>query len=361
MSSMDLKKVLVTTSSFLDTPGPHRTELDKLPLVVTRQRGPLSAEQLLECIEKDGPFDGFLVGEDEFTAEVLERIAPHCVVISRYGVGLDKIDLEAATRLGIKVTNTPGVNHTTVTELTFGLIFSLLRSIPEHNSFVQQAQWRRTTGVELSGKNLGIFGFGRVGQEVAKRAMAFGVNVLVYNTSWSPEHQQLIDELNAFYRSSLFAEKVASSDLRSSAEDFKVRYPSIKRYQRADDLLADADILSIHMNLTKHNVHFFNRRRLSLCKRGVFIVNVSRGGLIDEGAMAYAVRGGHVAGYAADVVEHEPVTDSNPLLKNSRIIITPHIGSRTTESVVRQGQAALKNLVSNLFPQISGEVLDNLR
>ena len=138
--------VLVSTSSFIDTPGDHVRKLQETGWEVIKARGPLNQEQLLSYIGDGNRFDAFLCGEDDFNAKVLQAAAPRAKVISKYGVGLDKIDLAEAERLKIQVTNTPGVNHTTVTELTFGLMLSLARAIPEHNALVHRCEWRRQTG-----------------------------------------------------------------------------------------------------------------------------------------------------------------------------------------------------------------------
>lgn len=324
--------ILVSTSSFIDTPGAHVKKLLDTGFEVVKARGPLNEEQLLSYIGDGTKFDAFLCGEDDFNARVLQAARPRVKVISKYGVGLDKIDLAEAEKLGIKVANTPGVNHTTVTELTFGLLLSLTRSIPEQNALVHKGEWRRHTGRELAGKTLGILGFGRVGKEVAKRAMAFGMNVKVFNTSWSAQHSAYLEHLTKVFSDPLFAEYP----------------PVVSRAPRDEDLFPNVDFLSVHMSLTRDNQHFINRRRLNMCRRGVYIVNVSRGALVDQRAMADAVRSGQVAGYGADVLDPEPVQPDNPLVGLSNVHLTPHVGSRTYESVVRQGSAAVSNLVSAL-------------
>jgi D-3-phosphoglycerate dehydrogenase / 2-oxoglutarate reductase len=321
-------KILVTTSSFTDTPGPHIDELAALGCEIVKIRGPLSEVELLGVIEKRGPFLGLLVGEDQFTETVLERLVPHTKGISRYGVGLDKIDLEAAQRLGIPIATTPGSNHTTVTEHAFGLLLSVLRQIPEHNEIVHSGKWKRFTGMELAGKKLGIFGFGRVGKEMVKRALAFGMKVMIYNSSWSQDHEEFIVAMREVFSNPHFSEYP----------------PSIERVLNLDELLAEVDIISLHMNLTKNNTHFLNARRLHLCKRGVVIINVSRGRLIDQASLANAIRSGKVAAFAADVLDPEPVEPSNPLLGLPYVHLTPHVGSRTLDSVIRQGLMAVQNL-----------------
>lgn len=324
--------ILVSTSSFIDTPGPHVQKLMDTGFEIVKARGPLNEEQLLSYIGDGNKFDAFVCGEDDFNAKVLQAAAPRVKVISKYGVGLDKIDLPEAEKLGIKVTNTPGVNHTTVTELTFGLLLSLTRYIPEQNALVHKGEWRRQTGRELAGKTLGVLGFGRVGKEVAKRAMAFGMNVRVFNTSWSSQHSAYVEELKSVFSHRLFSEYP----------------PQIMRAPRDEDIFPHVDFLSVHMSLTCDNQYFLNRRRLTMCKRGIYVVNVSRGALVDQRAMADCVKSGHVAGYGADVLDPEPVQLDNPLLGLTNVHLTPHVGSRTYESVVRQGTAAVDNLVRAL-------------
>lgn len=325
-------RVLITTSSFLDTPGAHVEELEKFGFILTKARGPLGEEELHKIIEKDGPFDGVLAGEDKFTAEVLKALAPHTKIISRYGVGTDTIDMEAASSLGISVTNTPGVNHGTVAEHLFGLLFSVLRHIPEHNALVHSGRWKRFTGMEIAGKTIGIFGFGRVGREVARRAMAFGMNVIVYNTSWSSVHEDYLEQLREAFNHPIFREDRAE----------------VRRVVQCDEALALSDIVSLHMNLTKSNTQFLNARRIGICKTGVVIVNVSRGRLIDQHALAHSIRSGRVAAFAADVLDPEPVDPQNPLLGMPYVHLTPHVSSRTVDSIVRQGIAAVHNLVAGL-------------
>ena len=321
-------KVLVTTTSFLETPGEHRELLENSPYKLITARGPLSNDELLTLIREQGPFDGVLAGEDLFSADVLEALAPSTKVISRYGVGFDRVDLEAAARLGIVVANTPGANHIAVAEHTFGLMLSMARSIPDHTEGVQRGEWKRWSGRELYGKTLGIVGFGRVGQEVTRRALAFGMNVGVFNTSWSSHHTEFVDKCTQVFSDQWLSEQ-------------PVR---IERYTAIEDLLGASHFVSLHMNLTRENTRFLNARLLNSCRRGAMIVNVSRGGLVDQRALANAIRGGYIGGYAADVLDPEPVSADNPLLGLARVYLTPHIGSRTQESVARQGTLAFENL-----------------
>jgi D-3-phosphoglycerate dehydrogenase len=336
------KRILITTSSFLETQGPHREMLNKSGYEVVPARGPLSEGQLLEILKNDrqpdqekSGFDAVLCGEDEFTKEVIQNLAPRVKVISKYGVGLEKIDLEAAKQCGIAVKNTPRVNHTTVSELTFGLLIALTRKIVEHNLSVHAAKWERRTGVELAGKTFGIIGLGRVGKEVAKRALAFGMNVAVYNTNWSASHEQFVKSLNRIYSD--------LAQIEGAGEESSTL--SVKQVE-LDTLLKDSHVISLHINISKENRAFLDRYKINLCRHGAYILNLSRGGLVDAQAMTEAIRKGRIAGYGADVLEPEPVSPDNPLLGVNNVLLTPHIASRTFESVARQGQAALENVIS---------------
>ncbi len=326
------RRVLVTTTSFLDTPGPHMDRLRDTGYEIETARGPLRSAQLVQLINSGDKFDAYLCGEDEFDSAVLQAAMPRVKVISRYGVGLEKIDCDTAAKLGVTVKSTLGVNHSTVSELTFGLMIGLVRRITDESNYVHRGEWRRITGFELAGKTLGILGFGRVGKEVAKRALAFGMHVLVYNSSWNSAHLEYISDLNRVFSEPVFGEFP----------------PSIKPADSDENVLRSSDVISLHMNITRDNTRFLNKKRLGWCKRGVFIVNVSRGALVDQEALAYAIRTGYVAGYAADVLDPEPVTMDNPLIGLTNVYLTPHIGSRTFESVMRQGMAAVSAITDVL-------------
>ncbi len=325
-------RLLITTTSFLDTPGPHLTRLVQSGYETVTARGPLTESELLGVIEGQESFDGILCGEDEITGRVIDKLAPRLKVISKYGVSLEKIDRDTALRLGVRVNNTPRVNHSAVAELTLGLLVAVTRRLPEHNSAVHAAHWERKTGIELAGKTIGVVGLGRVGKEVVKRSLAFGMNVLVYNTNWSDAHEDFVGHMNDIFDDRIWNDEMA-----------QVRYVS-----RIEDLLQDAHFVSLHMNISRDNREFIGRDRLAMCRPGVFIINVSRGALVDHYALADALRSGHVAGYGADVLEPEPVTAGNPLLGLSNVVLTPHIASRTFDSVAKQGMAALLNIIEVL-------------
>ncbi len=305
-------KVLLTTTSFQDTPGSHHDLLASRGYEIVRERGPLSEARMLELA---GGFDAFLCGDDAITRAVLEKSLPRLKVLAKYGIGLDKIDLASATELNIPVTFCPGVNHTTVAEHTFALLLALCRNLVEEANFVRNGQWKRITGHELHGKTIGIVGLGRIGKEVAKRAAAFGMTVLGYGNHW--------DEA--------FASEHA-----------------VTRIADPDELFRRCDVVSLHTMLTDHTRHLVNAQRLSLAQPGLLLVNCARGELVETAALLDALRSGHLGGYAADVMDEEPPPPDHPLLTAPRTVITPHIGSRTYENVVRQAGMAVQNMINVL-------------
>jgi D-3-phosphoglycerate dehydrogenase len=269
-------------------------------------------------LELAGDFDAFLCGDDAITRAVMEKSLPRLKVVAKYGIGLDKVDVAAATDLKIPVTFCPGVNHTTVAEHTFGLLLAIYRDIVEQAITVRAGQWKRLTGYELMGKTIGIAGLGRIGKEVAIRARAFGMNVLGFDLYWDEE----------------FAKK-----------------HGIERVADVDDLIRRSDIVSLHMNLTPETKHFINAARLKLFKKNAVLLNCARGELVDSAALAAALDAKEIAGYGADVLDEEPPPADHPLLKCRGTVITPHIGSRTHESVVRQANMAAQNMINVLSGQ----------
>ena len=305
-------KILLTTTSFQDTPGPHHALLEGKGYEVVRERGPLPESRMLELA---GDFDAFLCGDDAVTRAVLAKSLPRLKVVAKYGIGLDKVDVAAATELKIPVTFCPGVNHTTVAEHTFGLLLALYRDIVEEANLVREGKWKRLTGHELMGKTIGVAGLGRIGKEVATRARAFGMTVLGFDAYWD--------------------------DAFASAH-------GIERVADLDDLIRRSDILSLHVNLTPETRGLIGATRLALFKKDAVLLNCARGELVDSAALAAALDAGRIAGYGADVLDEEPPKPDHPLLKCRRAIITPHIGSRTFESVERQATMAAQNMINIL-------------
>ncbi len=272
------------------------------------ERGPLTEARMLEL---SGGVDAYLCGDDALTREVIAKSLPRLKVISKYGIGLDKIDVRAAADLKVPVLFTPGVNHTTVAEHTFTLMLATMRNLVVEANHVASGRWTRITGHEICGKTLAIIGLGRIGREVAIRARAFGLKVIAYGHYWD--------------------------------EDF-ARWHDIERVENFNDLLIRADIITFHTKLTPATKGMINAGNFPLIKKGAVIINTGRGELVDLDALVAALKSQHLLGYAADVLDEEPPSTDHPLLGLPNVIITPHIGSRTHESVQRQASCAVENL-----------------
>jgi D-3-phosphoglycerate dehydrogenase len=308
-------RILLTTTSFQDTPGRHHDILADSGFEIVRERGPLPEQQMLELVRSGGGFDGLLNGDDQITARVIDAALPRLRVIAKYGIGLDSIDVKHASGKRIPVLFTPGVNETTVAEHAIGLMIGVAKSFWFHMRAVKEGTWKRQTGAELYGKTLGILGLGRIGKEVAKRAGAFGMTLIGHGNHWD----------DAF------------------AAEHK-----LKRLATREEVLKEADVISLHMNLTPETRGFINRNTLALMKDGAILVNTARGGVIVEQDVAEACRSGKLRGYGADVLEKEPIKAPHIFQEVDNILVTPHVGSRTNESVQRQGMRAATNLVSFL-------------
>ncbi len=311
-------RILLTTTSFQDTPGAHHDVLDRSGYEIVRVRGPLCEADMVNLVRCDGPgggFDGLLNGDDTITARVIDAALPRLKVISKYGIGLDSIDVAYATSKRLPVLFTPGVNETTVAEHTFGLMIAIAKDFWFHMRAVKEGRWDRRTGTELGGKTLGVIGLGRVGREVVKRANAFGMVCLGFGHHWDA--------------------------------DFAERY-RLERTPTREDLLQRADVVSLHTKLTPQTRGMIDARATALMKDGSILINTARGGLVVEEDVAAACRSGKLLGYGADVLESEPIRPPHPFQEIDSIAITPHIGSRTQESVQRQGLRAANNLVNFL-------------
>ncbi len=303
-----MTRVLLTTTSFQDTPGKHHEMLAASGFDIVRERGPLSEGRMLELA---GQFDAYLCGDDALTRAVIQKSLPRLKVISKYGIGLDKIDLKAATDLKVPVLFTPGVNHTTVAEHTFALLLAAVRNLVPEANYTAKGEWKRITGTELFGKTLAIVGLGRIGREVAIRARAFGLKLVGYGHYW---------------------------------EDDFARENEIERLASIDDCLRRADIVSLHTKLTAETKNLINAKNIGLLRQGAVIVNCARGEIVELEALVAALKTKHLLAYAADVLDAEPPPSDHPLLGLPNVVITPHIGSRTFESVQRQASCAIENL-----------------
>ncbi len=259
----------------------------------------LSAEELLEIIPE---FDALLVrSASKVTAEVIEKAAK-LKIIGRAGVGVDNIDIPAATAKGIIVINSPGGNTIAATEHTMAMMLSMARNIPIANETTQKGEWNRKkyVGVELKGKTLGVIGMGRIGSGVAKRALAFDMDVIAYDPYINEER----------------------------AHDLGVTVGTL------DDVVSKADFITVHMPLTPDTKNMISMEQMKKMKQGVRLVNCARGGIINEEDLAQAVKDGIVAGAAIDVFTSEPLPADHPLLGVPGIVVTPHLGASTVEAQI---------------------------
>src|SRR5213083_478451 len=258
----------------------------------------LSPVKLIEIIPE---FAALIVrSETKVTGEALNA-AKKLRVVGRAGVGVDNVDVETATRRGVVVLNAPGGNTVSTAEHAFSLLLSVARKIPQADANIRGKKWDKKNfeGVELYNKTLGVIGMGRIGSELSRRAIAFGMRVVAYDPYLSATRArslqvELVDEL--------------------------------------DDLLANADFISLHPPLTNETRHLLDAARLQKTKRGVRIINCARGGLIDETALANALQDRHVAAAALDVFEKEPLPNDSALRSTPNLILTPHLGASTAEA-----------------------------
>lgn len=245
--------------------------------------------------------DGAIVRSGtRITADLIEQPGKLRALV-RAGVGVDNIDVPAATRKGIVVMNTPGGNTLSTAEQTLALLFALVRHTPAADLSLKQGKWERTkfTGSQLAGKSLGVIGLGRIGRAVAQRALAMEMTVIGY------------DPL-------LTADRIAQYGIEPSAT--------------IDQLLTQCDILTLHVPLTPETKNLIGAREINLMKKGARIINCARGGLVSEEALSIALESGHLAGAACDVFVQEPPPKEHPLLKQPNFIGTPHLGASTTEA-----------------------------
>ncbi len=262
--------------------------------------------------------DGLIVrSATKVNAAYIEKAA-NLKVVGRAGVGVDNVDVDAATARGVLVMNTPGGNTISTAEHALSLLFSVARSIPQAHGTMREGKWDRKSfqGVEIYGKTLGIIGMGRIGAEVARRAIAMGMRVRVYDPYLSLS---------------------------------RARTLQVELIETVDALLPDCDFITLHTPLTPETKHVLSERTLALCKKGVRIVNCARGGLIDELALKAALDSGHVAAAALDVYETEPPVADWALRQCPNLVMTPHLGASTAEAQESVGVEVAEQIADYLL------------
>ena len=279
---------------------------------------PITREEFLERVRGK---NGLLVMlSDQVDAALMDAAGGELRVISTYSVGVDHIDLVAATQRGIAVGHTPGVMTETVADFTFALLLAAARQIVEADTFTRSGQWNRKgtknlMGVDVHGATLGIVGFGRIGQAVARRAGAFGMKVLFYDHH--AEGKTIPEGINA--------EAVGM-----------------------DRLLAEADFVSLHVPLTEATRHLFNKEAFEKMKDGAMLINTARGAVVDQDALCEALESGKLAGAGLDVYETEPLPADSPLVALPNVVLAPHIGSASRQTRERMLSLAAENLLAGL-------------
>jgi D-3-phosphoglycerate dehydrogenase len=298
-----MSAVAVTARAFRQVPGQHQELLRAagLPVRFTEADRPLAEEALVELVR--GCW-GLIVGVDRVTAAVLDA-GPLRVVV-RFGSGTDNVDLEAARRRGVRVAATPGANARSVAELAIGLLLALARHLVVHDREVRSGGWSRHIGIELAGRRLGVVGYGAVGRQVAGIAGALGMEVV--------------------------------------ATDPVVREADVPLVDLAT-LLASSDAVTLHAPLADATRGMIGAAELDRMRPQALLINTSRGGLVDERALAEALATGRIRGAAFDTFEREPPVGSR-LLELSNFVASPHAGGATVEAVTRAGVIAVRELLT---------------
>jgi len=306
-------RILVTPTSFSK---PENDEAKNLlesyadEIVYNTYGRPLSEDEVSKMAEG---CDGYIAGLDFITQKAIESMPSSIKVICRYGVGYDRVDLNAAKEKGIAVTNTPGSNSEAVADLAIGLLLAVARKIPALDKKVRSMEWPKSQGVEIYNKTIGIVGLGAIGKAVARRAKGFSMKVLAYdpyiNRDYAKENGIAVCEL--------------------------------------EELLKKSDFISLHLPSMESTHHIINKKAFELLKPGAIIVNSARGGLIDEEAAYIALKEGKLGGLALDAFEIEPPKDS-PLFEFDNVVVTPHIGAHTEEAGKNMAMMSVKSLIDVL-------------
>jgi len=269
--------------------------------------------------------DAALLGNDVCDRAVFES-AERLKVVSRHGIGVDAVDLQAATEHGVLVTNTPHVNAVAVAEHALALMLGLLRRIPAADASVKAGRWEglKFMGGELYGKTLGIVGLGAIGVELARRARGLGMNVLYVKRRRSLELEEQLG----------------------------------LTFKPLNELLKESDIVSIHLPLTDETKGLIGEEEIASMKPNAYIINTARGGIINLNALTQALKAGRLAGAALDVYDSEPPNFNHPLFKLENVILTPHIAAYTVEAVRRMDITAAENILKALKGQIPEHVVN---
>lgn len=290
-------KVLITASHYETLCSSAKKLLEDNGHEVILNKSDMPYYSFDDLKELVGDVDAAIIGMDTWNEEVF-KISPKLKVIARFGVGVDNIDLNAAKKYGIKVTNARGQNSNAVAELAVAYMLAILRSVPQLNSDLKNGDWRRFVGHDIMGKTVGLIGFGDIARKVAKKISGFGVRIIACD---------------------VFPNLDAAKEIGVKIVD-------------EDTVLSESDIVSIHIPSIKETFHYMGKERFSKMKHGSYFINTARGALVDTEALCDAVESGHIAAAATDVYENEPLRKGSRIASIPNIITTPHTGAETYET-----------------------------
>lgn len=317
--------VLVTARAFHDSGQVFWNWLTEAGCIVrpAARWGPLAHEHLIDACQD---VDAVIAATDPYDAPFFAA-CPRVKLVARCGVGVDSVDLASATRHGVLVTNVPDAMTDAVADYCFALLLGLVRRIPEGDACMRRGGWEEYPGIELRGKRLGLLGFGKIGQEVARRAMGFGMEVVAHDPLWNSTY-------DAVGRSFVEGRAVTAMDF--------------------EELLRTSDVVSIHAPNTPQTRHLINASRLRLMKPTAYLINTARGALVDSAALVGALQSGHLAGAAIDVYEQEPLPANDPLRSVPRLLLTPHNAFNAREAAERMSEGCalpILDLLARRKPQ----------
>ena len=301
--------VLISVDQLFESSGPHLEILREAGFEIRHSPRPmLKGEE--ETIQALLGVSATVAGGEPYSERVISSL-PDLRVVSRWGVGVDRIDLEAATRHGVVIAVTPTANHEAVAEHTMAMLLAATRFLVKHDRQVRQGLWDRFASLPLRGKTLGLIGLGRIGRSVAVRAKAFRARILAYETF---------------------------------PDDAFVQTHGIELVD-LDTLLSQSDYVSLHVPLTETTQGLINHQTLSRMKRGSFLINTARGGLVVAEDLAASLQRGQLAGAALDVFTQEPIGDDHPLLKFENVLMNPHIAGADIQAVDDMSVESAQNIV----------------
>lgn len=306
-------KLLVTPTSLRNNKNSDAVKLLEQfadEIVFNPYDHPLTEEEIIPLL--DG-VDGYIAGLDYITGEVIKKAPDTLKVISRYGVGFERVDTKTAGEKGIIVTNTPGANSESVADMAIGLMIAVSRKITFLDSQVKAGKWPRTSGKEIFKKTMGILGLGAIGKAVALRAKGFSMDILAYDPYFD--------------------------------ENFALEH-DIKKCT-LEEVLSGSDFISLHLPVTESTLNIIDEDSINSMKDGVVIINTSRGGLINEQAAYNALKSGKITGLGLDAFEKEPPGIS-PLFEFENVIATPHAGAHTAEAVDKMALMSVQNAIDVL-------------